>query len=153
MKLVKRLAVGKALDVVQRVKKPSLVIGRDIFAVFKRETIGKPYTKKKAFQTLKKLSGKTHEIYAGIAVIDSETMKQEVDYAETKVKFRKLSDKEIRDYINSEEVLTAAGAYRIQQKGAVLVDKIEGDYNAIVAFPVAKLAKLLRDFDYDVLCG
>lgn len=148
----KRLALGKARDIAKKVKN-AIVIGADSFAVFNGEIMGKPHTKQKAIESLSRLSGATHEFYTGMAVIDTQTQKEVVDCVKAKVYFRNLTQEEINYYVEKEEVTTAAGAYRIQSLGAILIDKLEGDYYAVVGLSPSKLMEMLAElglnlFDY-----
>lgn len=145
----KRLALGKAREVAHKVKN-AIVVGVDSFAVVKGEIMGKPHTQEKAVEFLKRLSGDTHEFYTGMAVIDTQTQKEIVDCVKTKVSFRNLTTEEISQYIEREEVTTAAGAYRIQSLGAILIDKLEGDYYAVVGFSPSKLQEMLRSLNYNL---
>lgn len=150
--LAKRMASGKAREVASKVKN-AVVIGADSFAVFDGNIMGKPHTKKVAIEFLEQLSGRTHEFYTGMAVIDTEIKKEIVDCTKARVHFRHLSQEEIKQYVDREEVETAAAAYRIQSLGAMFVDWIEGDYYAVVGFSPSKLhemfGKLGRNiFDY-----
>ena len=90
---------------------------------------------------LRKLSGKTHSVFTGVTVIKDEKTKS--FFVETKVKFFDLSDDEIKSYILTGEPLDKAGAYGIQGYGALLVEKIDGDYFNVVGLPISKLNRLM----------
>lgn len=148
--LTQRLALGKTKNVASNVKTPSLVIGADSFAVFDNEIIGKPHTKHNAIAQLTRLSGRKHDFYTGMAIVDTYRRQEMVDIVAATVFLKKLSLTEIKQYVEKEEVLTAAGAYRIQGLGATLVKKIIGDYYAIVGISPTKLAEMFKRLGYSL---
>lgn len=95
---------------------------------------------------LQLLSGQSHIVYTGVALVDAET-KQNVSAVEkTKVCFRKLDPNEIKDYVASGSPMDKAGAYGIQDDyGAVFVERIEGCYYNVVGFPLARFYTLLHN--------
>ena len=98
---------------------------------------------KDAFLMLKNLSGKEHSVFTGVTVIKND---KEVTFSvQTKVKFFELDDREIEDYISSGEPFDKAGAYGIQGKGSLFVEKIDGDYFNVVGLPISALADTLED--------
>lgn len=145
------LAFHKALDVSKRY--PSdIVIGADTIVVFNKEIIGKPKDKIDAFRILNILSGKTHKVITGVAIINIEKNLKVIDYETTKVKFKHLSDDRINKYIATNEPLDKAGAYGIQGLGSILVENIEGCYSNVVGLPLSKLDFLLNKFfNYNIL--
>lgn len=147
--LARRLALSKARDVALKTKE-AIVIGADSFAVIDGEILGKPQNRQRAIEYLNRLNGKEHEFYTGIAVIDTKNQKEMTACVKAKVKFRDLTSKEIEDYIEREEVLTAGGAYRIQGLGSVLVERVEGDYYAIVGLSPSKVAELFKDLGHNL---
>ncbi len=143
--LVKKLALGKALKVAARFKN-SIVIGADTFIVCDGQIMGKAHNNKQAREMLSKLSGRKHLVFTGLAVVDTTTNWQIVQVAKAKVYFKKLTVKQIEDYLKTGEPLGKAGAYAIQGMGKSLVAKYEGDYEGIVGLPLKKLVKILKDF-------
>lgn len=143
--LARLLALGKAKKVAAR-HKDTVVIGADTFVVFRGELLGKPYTPKRAIQILKMLSGKTHTLLTGFAIVDSKTGKIVTKVVGTRVTLRKLSDDEIKEYVKTGEPLNAAGAYVIQGGGARLMKKTEGDVNNIAGLPLADVVEELKKF-------
>jgi septum formation protein len=134
-------AVGKCQAVV-KIKGDSLpVIAADTVVVAEGVILGKPQDAGDAFEMLKQLSGKTHKVLTGIAVSYAGEMLAEV--CETKVVFRELFDEEIKNYVATGEPLDKAGAYGIQGKGAVLVEKIDGCYNNVVGLPLTRMQLIL----------
>ena len=143
--LARRLALGKAQAVAAR-HKNALIIGADTFAVFRGKLLGKPRTSRHAVRMLRMLSGKTHVLLTGIAIVDPRTGRHTAKTAGTRVTFRKLSAREIRAYVKTGESLTVAGGYAIQGGAAGFVKHIAGDYNNIVGLPLALLVEELRHF-------
>ena len=134
-------AVGKCQAVV-KIKGDSLpVIAADTVVVAEGVILGKPQDAEYAVAMLKQLSGKTHKVLTGITVSYAGEMLAEV--CETKVVFRDLTDEEIKNYVATGEPLDKAGAYGIQGKGAVLVEKIDGCYNNVVGLPLTRMQLIL----------
>ncbi len=150
--LVKTLAYGKAEDVAKK-QKEGIVIGVDTIVVSKGKKLGKPKSKQEAYEALRSYSGKTNKVYSGLAMIDCKTKKVILDYDMTKVKFRKLTDFEIRKYIETGEPMDRAGSYAIQELGSVFIEGVKGCYPNVMGLPVRKLYKGLKKmgvniFDY-----
>lgn len=143
IQLVLRLAFEKCMSVAQN--NPSdLVIGADTIVVLDNEILGKPKNEEEAFKTLSKLSNREHQVITGMSIVNLENEKKIVDYAISNVKFKKLTDQDIKDYISTKECLDKAGSYGIQGYGALLVEKIKGDYFNIVGLPISKLSDILK---------
>jgi len=141
--LAMELAYGKAEDVARNLRE-GIVIGIDTFIYFNGNIIGKPKDKEDAYKILISLSNNVHFIYSGIALIDIKNKKIIKDFEVTKVKFRDLDDYEINKYIDSGEPMNKAGAYAIQEKGDILIERIEGCYLNIAGFPYNKIIKGLK---------
>jgi septum formation protein len=136
-------ALAKAEDVAKRVPQ-AVVIGADTIVVLENRILGKPKDDKDAIKMLEDLSGNTHRVITGIAVIDPETQQAHTAYEITNVKMRKVSDKDIIDYVKSGKPFDKAGSYGIQEIEGIFIDKIEGDYDNVVGLPVKKLKTLLK---------
>lgn len=113
------------------------VIGCDTVVGIKGLVLNKPSDEEEAFQMLKLLSGKVHKVYTGVCIMSRE--KTVTFCEETTVSVIKLTDAQIREYIKSENVLDKAGAYAIQGKMGLYIDRIEGDYNNVVGMPAARV--------------
>ncbi len=136
------LAVQKAQHIYKKSSPDNVVIGCDTGVFIDNIMLGKPGNEKNAFEMLKMLSGKTHRVITGCAIIHED---KTISFSEvTKVNFYKLTDEEILEYVKTGEPLDKAGAYGIQGKGALLVKGINGDYFNVVGLPVARLK---REFD------
>jgi septum formation protein len=140
---VKTLAMLKASDVSSRVKK-GIVIGADTVVVIGKEILNKPKDTADARRMLRLLSGRTHRVVTGVCVINNYTNTRKVISVSTKVRFKKLSERTITWYIRTKEPMDKAGAYAIQGKGAILIERIFGDYNGIVGLPLDALSKILN---------
>ena len=143
--IVMSLSFQKAINVAMRIGE-GLVIGADTVVLLGNEILGKPLDTSEAFSMLKKLSGKEHRVITGFSIVDITTGIKIVDYESTKVYFRKLSDDDIAKYIATGEAKDKAGAYGIQGKGALFVEKIEGCYFNVVGLPISKLNNCLTVF-------
>lgn len=142
---VKRLALDKFKAASKKVKE-GIIITADTIVVLNKEILGKPSTKKKAFETLSKLSGNTHTVYTGFVVANLSNGKKIVDYEKTRVTFRKLKRKEIINYIESGSPMDKAGAYGIQDDyGALFISKINGCYYNVVGLPITKIYLAILD--------
>jgi septum formation protein len=142
---VMALARGKAMDITSSVKKPAAIIGCDTVVYFNGKVLGKPQDSAQAFQMLSDLSGNTHEVYTGVAVINTETQEISTEYVRTEVKFSKLSEEEINNYIETGEPFDKAGAYGIQGAASLFVEEVKGCYYNVVGLPVNKLYFMLRE--------
>lgn len=131
-----------------------LIIASDTVVCAGGRILGKPADRDDAFSMLSMLSGSTHSVISGIAVLYDG--KVSVTSEVTDVTFRSIPEREIYDYISTGEPFDKAGAYGIQDIASVFVEKINGDYFNVVGLPVFRLFELLkRDFglDYFGLCG
>ena len=147
--LVCRLASRKAEAVAEKAPKGAVIIAADTVVSLDGTVLGKPGDKREAFKMLSTLSGNRHQVYTGLCVIwDGD---KRTEYEVTDVTFRELGEKEIEDYIATGEPMDKAGAYGIQGYGALLVERIEGDYYNVMGLPVGRLVQMLRRVDVDCL--
>lgn len=145
MELAKALSLHKARAAASR-HADSIIIAADTFGVLDGEILGKPVDAGHARKMLAGLSGRCHSVITGFTVIDSGTGRVVSRAVETRVYFRKLGRAEIARYVKTGEPLDKAGAYAIQGLGALLVDRIEGDYYNVIGLPLCALAGVLRRF-------
>jgi septum formation protein len=144
--IVMELASRKAKAVADKFP-TSFVIGSDTIVVKDNHILGKPQTREEAFSMLQRLSGSTHSVFTGVAII---TPKEKITfYEKTDVEFWELSQEEIHQYLDKEESFDKAGAYGIQGFGSLLVKKITGDYFAVVGLPVARTMRELKKAGFD----
>ncbi|MFX1592325.1 MAG: Maf family protein [Promethearchaeota archaeon] len=145
--LVKELAKAKVLFVRNELLKTGLdaiIIAADTVVVLDGEIIGKAQNEEEAFKILKKLIGRTHELVTGIAIAEVNNPKIITDSDTTIVHFLKLSDKEIINYIKSNEWKGRAGAYSIKDKASLFIKKINGSSSNVIGLPMHKLFEILR---------
>lgn len=122
-----------------------LVIGADTVVCYKGKIMGKPKDKADAKKILRTLSGNTHQVYTGVAIVCKETDVKITFYQETNVTMQVLSEGEIEAYLSTNESYDKAGAYGIQGYGARYISGIEGDYYNVVGLPVHMLYKYLKE--------
>jgi septum formation protein len=140
-----RLALDKARVAAKRAGE-GIVIAADTIVVVDGAVLGKPTDAADARRMLARLSGKEHAVVTGLAVLDATTGRSNVRTSMTKVVFRDLSQREIDAYVATGEPLDKAGAYGIQDRGALLVERIEGCYSNVVGLPLSLLGEMLREF-------
>jgi septum formation protein len=137
-----RLARDKASAVA--VRDPDLItIAADTIVVINRKVLGKPSDKEEAARMLSMLSGREHTVITAVAVSRGKKLRSAIE--EVKVKFRRLREDEIEAYIATGEPMDKAGAYGIQGYGATIVERVEGDYFAVMGLPLVRLIALMRD--------
>lgn len=136
------LAYHKALSVAGQAAPDELVIGSDTVVLLDGRVLGKPCDAQDAREMLTSLSGKTHEVVTGVAVLRNG--RSVCRFSETaRVTFWDLLPEEIDAYVASGEPMDKAGAYGIQGKGRLLVRGIEGDFYTVVGLPISRLYREL----------
>lgn len=147
---VTALAFEKGIEVAKDYE-DKIVLSADTLVELDGKLLGKPKNREDARVMIKSLSGKTHNVYTGYAIFKLSKKIKYVSYDKSSVKFYDLSDDEIEKYLDTDEYKDKAGAYGIQGKGAILVEKINGDYFNIVGFPVGKINRdLIRLFNFSL---
>jgi septum formation protein len=139
---VKTLAVAKA-DEVARKYPDSWVIGADTIVTIDNAVLGKPTTPDDARQMLERLSGQSHFVYTGYAIVCVNKTTRISDAIKTVVQFKVLNKEEIDWYIQTGEPFDKAGAYAIQGLGTFLVRRINGSYTNVVGLPVCEVIEVL----------
>lgn len=124
----------------------ALVIGADTIVVFKDKILGKPGSHQEAYESLKLLSGKTHQVITGLALIKGDEDRVVSGFDVTNVTFKKLNDELIDKYLSKGTFFDKAGAYAIQDVGDKFVKEVDGDYHNVVGLPLKLLAKLAAGF-------
>jgi septum formation protein len=136
-----RLARGKAAVVAAR-EPEAIVIGADTIVVVDGDILGKPRDEAGAAAMLRSLSGRAHVVLTAVAVARGERVESGVESVD--VWFRALSDAEIERYIATREPMDKAGAYGIQGYGATIVERIDGDYFAVMGLALGRMVRLLH---------
>lgn len=145
-----RLSVDKARAAADSADE-GIVIAADTIVVLDNEILGKPSDAQDAVRMLSMLSGRTHRVITSLTVMDTTTGKTLTRLAQTIVRFRRLSAEEIASYVQTGEPLDKAGAYGIQEKGALLISGIDGCYFNVVGLPIPLLSEMLREFGINLL--
>lgn len=123
----------------------ALVLAADTTVCDGERILGKPGTPERARDMLAELSGKWHSVFTGMTLIDTQAGRTISRVEETRVHFVDLTPEEIDAYVATGEPLDKAGAYGIQGRGGMFVDRIEGDYSCVVGLPMALLRGMLRE--------
>lgn len=139
--IVKALSKAKAEEVAREFP-DNLIIAADTIVYLDGRVLGKPKDEDDAKAMLSKLSGRAHEVYTGVTVISGDKTICEAEC--TKVFFREVSVEEIDSYVASGDPMDKAGAYGIQGKAALMVERLEGDYFNVMGLPLCRLGKMLR---------
>jgi septum formation protein len=146
---VERLAGQKCAEVAAKYDGETAVIASDTVVAIDGMILGKPADETEAAEMLRRLSGRTHRVYSGLAVaFRGETV---LEHEETDVTFRTLTESEIAAYVDSGEPMDKAGAYGIQGRGGIFVRGIAGDYYNVMGLPLCRLVLILRRLGVDLL--
>lgn len=142
---VKTLSVRKAREVARR-HTQGIVIASDTLVSLDGVGLGKPRDEEDAARMLRALSGREHEVFTGVCVIDAATLREEARVARTGVTFRTLSPDDISEYVMTGEPMDKAGAYGIQGGAGKFVTKLDGTFENVMGFPVDVVAEMLKEF-------
>ena len=146
--IVCRLSRRKAEAAAALVTEEDIVIAADTMVFLDEQRLGKPRSQEEAEEMLRALSGREHTVCTGVTIRRGAFA---ITGAEaTAVRFRTLTDSEIRWYVSTGEPMDKAGAYGIQGKGALLVEGITGDFFNVMGLPVLLLSRMLRPFGIDL---
>lgn len=147
---VMALALQKAEDTATRSSEPDAVIlAADTIVVRDGEILGKPRDAAHAKAMLRSLSGRSHEVFTGVAILRGE--KRRVRYARTEVSFRDISPREIEAYVATGEPLDKAGAYGIQGRATLFAEQINGDFCNVVGLPLYLTGQMLQELEVNLL--
>lgn len=130
-------------EAVRLLRPESAIIASDSVVSIDGMILGKPKDDGDARSMLRRLSGRTHEVYTGVCILAGG--RTEVFHQATQVTFYDLSDEEIAEYVAMGESRGRAGSYGIEGRGVILIRSISGDYSNIVGLPVAETLRRLRD--------
>lgn len=142
---VRRLARAKAHATAHE---DEVVLAADTIVVLDQMLLGKPSSPSDARQMLRRLAGREHQVYTGVAVHRAPGLTCDA-VCRTSVAIAPLSDQDIASYVATGEPLDKAGAYAIQGLGALLVERINGNYSNVVGLPLPTMHRLLLDAGYD----
>lgn len=142
---------SEAAETAEAAKLDTLILAADTIVVDDGEILGKPSNAAHALQMLTQLQGHTHDVYTGVCLIRLSDEHMETAVEHTRVTMGQADAHLLTRYVDSGDPLDKAGAYGIQGPGAVLVERIEGDYFTVVGLPVRRVALMLAEFGMDVL--
>ncbi len=146
---VKRMALEKARVVAGLLDEPATVLGSDTSVVVDDEVLGKPENQAHAADMLAMLSGRSHRVLSGVALVRGE--QEQVLLSSTEVFFRPVSEAEMAAYWHSGEPQGKAGGYAIQGLGAMFIKEIRGSYSGVMGLPLFETCQLLQAFGHVVL--
>lgn len=156
--IVKDLASAKALAVAESIKgaadngsSKSLVLGADTIVVLDDDILGKPQDRAEAVQMLTKLSGRLHQVFTGVSLVELPSGKVSTIYTVTDVHFREMDAREIEAYVDTGEPMDKAGAYALQGIASLFVCKIDGCYTNVIGLPIPDTVQLLRQHGLEVM--
>ena len=145
--LVKELAKAKVLKAKELLKSEEIgtvIIAADTIVEFNGKIIGKAQNEEEAFQILKALANRSHNLITGIALTRVGDSKIIIDYDTTSVTFIELSDDDIRNYVKIEEWKGRAGAYSIRDRASLFIKEIRGSPSNVIGLPMHKICKILK---------
>ncbi len=142
--IVEANARAKRDDVAGRLTEPAVVIGADTLVFLDEHVLSKPRDAEEACAMLRRLSGNTHQVVTGLAIVDTATGAHVEGAETTDVTFRTLSEAEIVRFVEIVNPLDRAGAYTVDGPGSLIVARYDGCYQNVLGFPILKLDKLLR---------
>ena len=146
--VVMSLAEQKAVDVAENMPEGAVVLGSDTVVAADGKILGKPKSHEEAYEMIKRLAGRSHQVYTGVCIVKKGTAGEKDTvvsfYDETDVNVSTMTEAEIREYADSEEPMDKAGAYGIQGDFAIHVKSINGDYNNVVGLPIGHLYQELK---------
>lgn len=145
--LVKELALLKACAAAKTIKYDCYIIGADTVVCINGRILGKPKNGRHARLMLKLLSGKTHQVYTGVCVFDTKSGVAISKCERSDVTFNKLTNEQIKAYVDSKEPMDKAGAYAIQGGAGEFVDNITGEFDNIVGLPLKTLKEIFDELE------
>ncbi len=149
-RLARQISLKKAQSVAGKYH-DAIIIAADTFGVIDDRILGKPHSESEARAMLETINGRRHNVITGFTILDTATSRAISNSVETRVFIRRLTHLEIETYVKSGEPLNKAGAYAIQGLGAVIVERIEGDYFNVMGLPLYAVTEALKEFGINVL--
>lgn len=149
--VVEEIAARK-VDAISAKHQNALTLAADTIVVLDNEILGKPPTEDTAIGMLSRLSGRAHTVYTGLALAHPATNRMHTAHEATRVYFAEMTPREIEAYVASGSPMDKAGAYGIQDdRGALFISRIDGDYYNVVGLPLHHLYRLLKQEFSDLL--
>lgn len=125
-----------------------VIIASDTLVSLDGAPLGKPGSEAEAKRMLRALSGREHEVFSGVCLLDTVSRREEVRVDRTGVWFRDLTDGEIEQYVATGEPMDKAGAYAIQGSAGAFVERLDGSFENVMGFPVDVVAEMLKNFGF-----
>lgn len=151
--IVIRNAKIKRDDVAATIDEPAIIIAADTLVFYEEHVLPKPVDLDDARRMIRLLSGKTHQVLTGLALIDTETGQRVEGSETTDVTFRELSDDEIAHFVHIVEPLDRAGAYTVDGPGSLIVAGYRGCYQNVLGLPMVRLYGLMNDLGVDLFAA
>ena len=143
------IAKEKADAYIPMMQPDELIITADTIVWLDGEVLGKPRDREDALQMLRTMSGRTHEVFTGVALLQGARCLTR--FARTEVFFRELAPEEITAYVATGEPMDKAGAYGIQGRAGLFAERLEGDYCNVVGLPLYLTGQMLKELDVELL--
>ena len=148
--IVEANARAKSSAISVRTEEDALIIAADTLVFLDETVLSKPETLEHARRMLRELSGNTHQVVTGLAVLDTKTGRAAIGSENTDVTFRPLEAGEIDRFVETVRPLDRAGAYTVDGPGSLLVSRYDGCYQNVLGLPVVRLDKLMRSLGYSL---
>ncbi|HZE13863.1 MAG TPA: nucleoside triphosphate pyrophosphatase [Chthoniobacterales bacterium] len=137
---------ARKAEAISRISPDAVVLAADTLVTIDGEVLGKPADFAKAVEMLRRLSGRVHEVWTAVRIVDAGRRKSRSFHAMSRVHFRSLDDRAVRNYLAKIDPLDKAGAYAAQGDGQDIIEKIEGSYTNVVGLPIEKTKPALALF-------
>jgi septum formation protein len=141
-----RLAAAKADEVARRVREPAVILAADTVVALEGRIIGKPADREHAVEMLRRLSGTRHHVITGLCVLETSSGRRVIESVSTAVTMTRMTEEQIRTYVESGEADGKAGAYAIQETADRYVERVEGSFTNVVGLPTERLEEILSAF-------
>lgn len=151
--IVIRNAMIKRDDVATKIEEPAIIIAADTLVFYEEHVLPKPVDLADARRMIRLLSGNTHQVLTGLALIDTGTGQCVEGSETTDVTFRDLSDDEIEHFVHIVEPLDRAGAYTVDGPGSLIVAGYQGCYQNVLGLPMVRLYKLIGELGVDLFAA
>lgn len=143
----KEIAYGKAKDIFDNTQGDRVIIASDTLVIVDGKQLGKAKSRDEAIQMIKQIQGRSHSVYTALSILIEEKgeYKEFKELHESKVFVKSMTDEEIENYVDTENPYDYAGAYAIQTCFAVFIEKIEGEYAAVIGLPISRIYSILKE--------
>jgi septum formation protein len=149
-KYVEELSLNKAKSVSNQISDKAIIIAADTVIYSNNKKYEKPKTREEAYNNLKELSNSKHSAYTGITIIDLYKEKVICSSSKVDIYFKKISEEEIKWYVNNEQKIFKCCGYVPLGKASIFIDKIEGDYNTLLGISPSIIFEKLKELGYSI---